>query len=95
MVVGLIGYILWSYRDDGKENGQYNTIAGYISLGLYTDNGKKMENAILGYIGSKCTYAFHDATVMIMMINTFPGCRRGAVLHSSWHASWPAVERVN
>ena len=36
-----------------------------------------MENAILGYIGSKCTCAFHDATVMIMIDQHVSGLQAG------------------
>ena len=49
--IGVIGYILGLYRDNGKENGNYCSIQGYIGfiLGLYRDNGKaKLAKSTLG-----------------------------------------------
>ena len=41
------------YRDNGKENGNYKSILGYILgiiLGLYRDNGKENGNYCIGYM---------------------------------------------
>ena len=60
--VGIIGYILGLYRENGKENGNYYIIIGLYReiFGLYWENGKENGNYYIiiglyreywGYIG--------------------------------------------
>ena len=39
------------YRDNGKENGNYDSLLGVIwrSMGLYRENGKEHGNYCLGF----------------------------------------------
>ena len=55
--IGIIGYVLGLYWDNGKENGSYRdcrVYIGYSMLGLYWDNGKENGNYYIigGYVGS-------------------------------------------
>ena len=47
--------ILGLYRDNGKENGNYFIIAGYIGV-IWGIMEKKMETTIMGYMGGCQNY---------------------------------------
>ena len=52
--------------DNEKENGNYKDYRDYIGvigyiLGLYRDNGKKMDTTIMGHIGLRVVYAYLQA----------------------------------
>ena len=66
------------YWDNGKENGNYYIIIGYI-IGLYRDNGKENENnyIIIGYItGLYWDNGQGTETILYYILHLIPG---------SWH----------